>query len=346
MIFINSLLDFQIMKVYSRLLMKKPVKYTIFVTSLLLTGMGVLGTFHIDQRFDKVELCAPESPYVKFYNYFNTAFPTGDETSIVLDQYVDYTNIQIQRQYSSLDQVCTENKHMKDFSINWMTSLRHWAHQTRTNISGHQFLPSLHSFLRKHPYFYPDLVFDKNGNISASRMICYLKDETDSHFQKNAMLTLRLDLRTSNSLPVYAITYAFIFYEQYAVILRTTIRNIAICATAILIITLPYLINPKVTFAVFVGFVSLMFELFGIMYLWNVSLNAISMIILVMGIGFSVDYSAHIAHAFVKSEKKTTELRVREALETMGSSVAMGGMKFFFFILIYIFYSFLKREDI
>ena len=120
-------------------------------------------------------------------------------------------------------------------------------------------------------------------------------------------------------------------------------QNIAICATAILIITLPYLINPKVTFAVFVGFVSLMFELFGIMYLWNVSLNAISMIILVMGIGFSVDYSAHIAHAFVKSEKKTTELRVREALETMGSSVAMGGMKFFFFILIYIFYSFFKK---
>ena len=317
---------FQLMKIYSRFLMKKPVKYTIFITSLFLTGMGVLGACHIDQRFDKVVLCAPESPYVKFYNYFNTAFPTGDETSIVLDQYVDYTNPEIQQQYSSLDQVCIQNKHLKHDSINWMTSLRHWAHKTRTNISGPHFLPSLHTFLGMNPYFYPDLVFNSNGNITASRMICNLKDGTDSHFQKNAMLTLRSDLHTLNSLPVYAITYAFIFYEQYAVILQTTIRNIAICATAILIITLPYLINPKVTFAVFVGFISLMFELFGIMYLWGVSLNAISMIILVMGIGFSVDYSAHIAHAFVKSTKKTTELRVCEALETMGSSVAMGGL--------------------
>ena len=63
--------------------------------------MGVLGACHIDQRFDKVVLCAPESPYVKFYNYFNTAFPTGDETSIVLDQYVDYTNPEICLLYTS-----------------------------------------------------------------------------------------------------------------------------------------------------------------------------------------------------------------------------------------------------
>lgn len=161
-----------------------------------------------------------------------------------------------------------------------------------------------------------------------------MKDQTDSHFQKRAMLTLRSDIKEATSLPVYAISYAFIFYEQFAVILQTTVRNIAICATAILIITLPYLINPKVTFAVFVGFISLMFELFGIMYLWGVSLNAISMIILVMGIGFSVDYSAHIAHAFVKSTKRTTELRVCEALETMGSSVAMGGISTFIGVMV------------
>lgn len=316
------------------------MKYTIFILALFLTGMGVIGAFHIDQRFDKVVLCAPESPYVKFYNYFNEAFPTGDETSIILDRQVDYADPLIQIQLStSLDQVCTGNKHIKNFTINWMTSLRHWSDQSRTSISGQQFIPSLHAFLKTHPYFYPDLVFNKQGNISASRIICYLKDQTDSHFQKRAMLTLRSDIKEATSLPVYAISYAFIFYEQFAVILQTTVRNIAICATAILIITLPYLINPKVTFAVFVGFISLMFELFGIMYLWGVSLNAISMIILVMGIGFSVDYSAHIAHAFVKSTKRTTELRVCEALETMGSSVAMGGKMLYELLCVYDYYS-------
>ena len=73
------------------------------------------------------------------------------------------------------------------------------------------------------------------------------------------------------------------------------------------------------------GFVALIFELFGLMYIWGVSLNSISMINLVMAIGFSVDYSAHIAHAFLMSEKRTANERVIEALSTLGTSVFMGG---------------------
>lgn len=35
-------------------------------------------------------------------------------------------------------------------------------------------------------------------------------------------------------------------------------------------------------------------NLFGMMSYWNVPLNAVSMINLVMSVGFSVDYAAHI----------------------------------------------------
>ncbi|XP_066924192.1 patched domain-containing protein 3-like [Clytia hemisphaerica] len=324
----------KLMKIYSRFLLKTPVKYTLFTLSLVMTGLGVIGAMHIDQSFDKVVLCAPESPYVEFYNYFNRAFPIGDEVSVIVDTPLNYGDPQIQHQYSSLSQVCQENRHVKHASMNWMSALRDWSTKTQTNITGPHFIPALHGFLKMNPFFYPDVIFDNRGNIKASRMIMYLKDNTDSDFLKKAMLTLRSDLREKNDLPVYAISYAFIFYEQYAVILQNTIRNIAICATAILVITLPYLVNPKVTLLVFYGFISLMFELFGIMYVWGVSLNALSMIILVMGIGFSVDYSAHIAHAFVKSKKRTARERVYEALETMGSSVAMGGVSTFIGVMV------------
>ena len=62
------------------------------------------------------------------------------------------------------------------------------------------------------------------------------------------------------------------------------------------------------------------------MYIWGVSLNSISMIILVMAVGFAVDYSAHVAHYFVFSSQQTTENRVINALQTVGASVFMGGM--------------------
>ena len=61
------------------------------------------------------------------------------------------------------------------------------------------------------------------------------------------------------------------------------------------------------------------------MYIWGVTLNSVSMVILVMAIGFAVDYSAHIAHAFVMSREETADKRVVESVSTLGASVFMGG---------------------
>ena len=61
------------------------------------------------------------------------------------------------------------------------------------------------------------------------------------------------------------------------------------------------------------------------MHIWGVSLNSISMINLVMAIGFAVDYSAHFAHAFVFSRETSPEEKVIQALGTVGASVFMGG---------------------
>lgn len=44
-----------------------------------------------------------------------------------------------------------------------------------------------------------------------------------------------------------------------------------------------------------------------------------------LAIGFSVDYSAHIAHAYVHSTAATSNDRVRHALKVIGRSVACGG---------------------
>ena len=61
------------------------------------------------------------------------------------------------------------------------------------------------------------------------------------------------------------------------------------------------------------------------MHVWGVSLNSISMINLVMAIGFAVDYSAHLAHSFVFSTEKNPEEKVVDALRTVGASVLLGG---------------------
>ena len=360
----------QIITWYAKKLMKTPCKIVVIVLSVLLVAFGVNGSVNIDQSFDVLVLGLKGSPYVRYYTYRDTAYPTGIPISVVLDTPSSYDNAAFQEQFVDLSRIIDENKYTKSNHYNWLGTMRYWAKQNNANMTGKRFYSALYLFLREHPQFLVDIkftdqwmeklqmrikvknivvtqdnvdtVFDQflmeNQNlltrrlsssslslIKASRVYVFNKDNANSIYRKDAMLSLREDLRIKSRLPVYGIGYFYIFFEQFVIILPDTVRNLAICAGAILFITLPYLVDPKVTFFVFFGFVCLMFELFGVMLLWGVSLNAISMIVIVMGIGFSVDYSAHIAHAFVMSNEKTSEARAVYAMKTMGASVTMGG---------------------
>ena len=309
---------------FANYLMKKPIKYFVLFASIALLVVGALGAVRINQSFDMLHLGLEGSPFVNFYSYLDKAYPRGFSISVIIDEPIDYTDPDVQLSYSKLSEIPKENDYMKDSTLNWMQHFLTWSAAGNYTSSGPQFYTSIQHFLHRYKQYYADIRF-KDGKIKSSRMIMFSENNGNSIFRKDMMLTLRQDLKSKSNLPVYPITLMFIYIEQFAIILKDTIRNLSICAGAILLITLPYLVHPLITFFVFFGFVSLIFELLGLMYIWNVSLNSISMIIIVMAIGFAVDYSAHVAHAFMISKAETPEKRVVDALKTMGTSVLMGG---------------------
>jgi len=77
---------------------------------------------------------------------------------------------------------------------------------------------------------------------------------------------------------------------------------------------------------------------FGIMPLWNLRLNVSSFINLVLAVGFSVDYSAHIAEGYmVKSKALAPRPRLLLALKELGGSVLNGGLSTFCGVLVLAF---------
>lgn len=62
------------------------------------------------------------------------------------------------------------------------------------------------------------------------------------------------------------------------------------------------------------------------MTLWGVNLDAISMITIIMSIGFSVDFSAHICYGYVVSGESEPTERVRNALGTLAWPIIQGGL--------------------
>ncbi|XP_067887182.1 NPC intracellular cholesterol transporter 1 isoform X2 [Heterodontus francisci] len=124
---------------------------------------------------------------------------------------------------------------------------------------------------------------------------------------------------------VFPYSVFYVYYEQYFTIVNDTIFNICMSLGAVFIVT-TILLGCEVWSAVIMCITISMIitNMFGVMWLWNISLNAISLVNLVMCCGISVEFCSHIVRAFSVSMKKTRVQRAEEALANMGSSVFSG----------------------
>lgn len=89
-----------------------------------------------------------------------------------------------------------------------------------------------------------------------------------------------------------------------------------------------FLFIPNVLCSLWVAFsiVSIELGVVGYMALWNVNLDSISMVNLIMCIGFSVDFTAHICYAYMSSKATCPEERVRESLYALGLPIIQGAV--------------------
>ena len=91
----------------------------------------------------------------------------------------------------------------------------------------------------------------------------------------------------------------YIFFDQYSTIVRLTIGLIIAALTAIFVVSSTLLGSIK-TGAVVTGTVGMIVvDIMGVMALWGISLNAVSLVNLVICVGIGVEFCAHIARAFM-----------------------------------------------
>ena len=322
---------------YAQVLMLTPVRLLVVVLCCGLIAGGVYGTFHVEEDFKSDSVVRDDAYVIKYEHYLNDNYPMGFDVYIINDDVTfDYTNHAQQQNFMRLDLLCQRNPFMQNKTINWLSAFMSSPYFTSTSVVGggsggnypNQFYMELRAFLQENPLYYADLVFDDTtGRIRYSRVQCEDKDVHDWKFRANGMTYIRKAIEAeSDRLPhAFAITLDFFYRDMIVFAASETRKNLIFSAAAILIITTPYLVHPVVILLVLGGFVALVFELFGLMAAWGVALNSISMITLVMAIGFVVDYSAHVAHAYLQSNRETPEERMVETLSTVGASVLMGG---------------------
>lgn len=263
-----------------------------------------------------------------------------------IDDFIDWTNLfGTCCKYNTTDNAfCPSIDNSPECSF-CSISRNEWANGLR---------PSVEAFERYIPFFLQDEPTDscnKGGLASYSGSVNYVLDAEgratvhDTKFMAyhNALSTsfdyitaIKYGYEISNNITeaikkhtgidveVFPYSVFYVFFEQYLTMWGDTFKSLAYCLLGALAINLfASGFNILTTFAVIFTSVLVLVNMMGIMYIWNIPLNAVSCVNLIVSIGIAVEFCSHTAYAYATSSRPPNE-RVEHAIQQVGSTVITG----------------------
>jgi hypothetical protein len=186
--------------------------------------------------------------------------------------------------------------------------------------------------------FSEDVKFNENyTQITASRFILQSVNLYSSFDEKSLLIRLReIAQAHSSNFNVSVYHPWFHFVDQFIIIRELTVKLVATAAAIVMAIAIIFIPNAVCSVCVFFTIAGIEVGVLGFMCLWGISLDIISILCLIMCIGFSVDFSAHISYAYISAEG-TSEERIRKALFSLGLPILQGGTSTIIGVLALIF---------
>jgi len=128
---------------------------------------------------------------------------------------------------------------------------------------------------------------------------------------------------------------------------KETILNITLALLAVFMVLMVITANLTITLFILFCVVLVDLFLFSLLAFWDVTLNSVTVVNIVIAIGLAVDYSAHIGHTYLTIDPPSVDengtpltnyekrrFKARGALSSMGSSVFHGAFSTFLAIVV------------
>uniref|UniRef100_A0A6J0U7X5 Patched domain-containing protein 3-like n=1 Tax=Pogona vitticeps TaxID=103695 RepID=A0A6J0U7X5_9SAUR len=336
-------------KYYGPFLMNIWVKVFVVAVYLVYVGSSIYGCTQLKEGIDLRNLATDHSYVIQYYDWEDEYFSEyGPRVMIVVTESIAYWNSSVRADLENCISALESSSYVdKNLSQSWLRIYETVAQQMSININ------ECTTFIRNLPVLFrvkPESRWDVNyttTEIYASRFFIQIVNVSTAVDEQNLLNQLR-GLAEDCKIPLMVYHPSFIYFDQYLVIAQNTIQNIAIATGAMLIISLLLIPNPVCSLWVTFAIASIIVGVTGFMVYWDVNLDSISMINLIICIGFSVDFSAHISYAFVSSEKPTVNEKVVDALYHLGYPVLQGAVSTILGVVVlsaaasYIFRTFFK----
>ncbi|XP_077992081.1 patched domain-containing protein 3-like [Glandiceps talaboti] len=333
----------------SKMLLLVPVKIAVLLVFAGYLGVSIWGLVNLEQGLLLNNLVPPDSYLYSYLKLEREHFSTiGPVVAVVIQEPLNYWDGDVQKSIDDLLDSLQQNEYVSDgFRISWLNSFSDF-HNGSLPTSQTEFLQSLQDdFLPSNPQLAGDVKISSDGTIKASRYYIRSEGLTSSYLQGRMMLTIR-EITGNSDLPGFAYTGAFVFFEQYVQVLPSTLLTVGIAVAAIFVVCVFFIPHILCVIYVTVTMVMILVGLFGFMHFWGLSLSSITMIHIVMSVGFTVDFAAHVCHAFMKADGMDRDDRIKVALCRVAAPIMNGGISSLLGIIVlvnatsYVFLSFFR----
>ncbi|XP_076180343.1 patched domain-containing protein isoform X2 [Ptiloglossa arizonensis] len=309
----------------------RPIKIIIILIFACYLAGALYGLTTLEEGLDRRKLSKNDSYSIIFYDrqdYYFREYPY--RIQVVVSGEYNYSDPVIQQQMENLTKSLESSSYISSHSIfteSWLRNFLNYMnyYQLESNITDEKsFVTALKTWLSPESSFSLDVRFDETEeHIVASRFVIQAVNVSGTNQEKDMVKELR---RICTDSPLNASVFHpyFVFFDQFELVKPTSIQCMVFGALIMMLIS--FIFIPNVLCCLWVAFCIISIELgvAGYMALWDVNLDSISMINLIMCIGFSVDFTAHICYAYMSSKQKTPDDRVKECLYSLGLPIVQG----------------------
>ncbi|XP_030375300.1 patched domain-containing protein 3 [Scaptodrosophila lebanonensis] len=291
------------------------------------------GITQIKEGLERRKLSREDSYSVEFFDReddYYREFPY--RMQVIIEGALNYSDVEVQQQIENLTRTLEHTSYVTSslYTESWLRSFL--SFMDRANDYLNVTIDDEQSFIEavKEHWLFPgnpfslDVRFNEDETqIIASRFLIQAVNITDTNHEKEMVRDLRKICKDS---PLNASIFHpyFVFFDQFELVRPVSLQAMVIGAIIMMIIS--FIFIPNILCSLWVAFSVISIELgvAGYMALWDVNLDSISMINLIMCIGFSVDFTAHICYTYMTSKKRSPKARVREALHSLGLPIVQG----------------------
>ncbi|XP_023224621.1 patched domain-containing protein 3-like [Centruroides sculpturatus] len=319
-------------------LSKPLVKGCVVIVFLVYFALALVGCWNIEEGLERYLVFPYDSYVIPFLKQRQSYFGKyGDRIQIVIKEPIDYSDIKIQNKIELLFQRLENSSYFGDSTLT-QSWLRYYLNFSRSSQlsrlmrnfdleNKQEFIDGLQNVFLKFryaKYFQKDIIFNKNSTeILASRFIIQTMNTYSSKSEKEMLLYLYKTVDESR-LPIAMYSRYLPLVEQHILVRGICLQTVSIAAVVMMIIFLIFIPNLICAACVAFSIISIQIGVLGYMTFWSVRLDTISMMNLIMCVGFSVDYASHISYIFQITKSRDPNEKLKWSLYAVGGPIIYG----------------------